>query len=105
MSKLVEHVSTKPLPPGKNYLIIEICCNRMSDDEDVDVPYVKYTLEPVCVIYFIFFFSLLVTNVSFLFRLPQHKCDIVSINNYFRTIIVPPLFIIIILNPRTYINI
>jgi len=43
MSKLVEHVSNKPLPAGKNYLIIEICANRMSDDEDVDVPYVKYT--------------------------------------------------------------
>eukprot|EP00026_Physarum_polycephalum_P001604 Phypoly_transcript_01606.p1 GENE.Phypoly_transcript_01606~~Phypoly_transcript_01606.p1 ORF type:complete len:579 (+),score=160.13 Phypoly_transcript_01606:1504-3240(+) len=45
MSKLVEHVSKTPVPPHKNYLVIEICCNRMSDDEDVDVPYVKLTLN------------------------------------------------------------
>jgi ubiquitin-activating enzyme E1 len=45
MSKLVEHVSKTPIPPHKNYLVIEICCNRMEDDEDVDVPYVKLTLR------------------------------------------------------------
>jgi len=45
MTKLVENVSKVPIPPHKNYLVIEICCNRMSDDEDVDVPYVKYTFD------------------------------------------------------------
>lgn len=45
MPQLVEHVSKQAIPPNKTYLIFEICANRMSDDEDVDVPYVKYTLE------------------------------------------------------------
>jgi len=42
MSKLVENVSKQTLPPNKKYLVMEICCNRMSDDEDVDTPYVRY---------------------------------------------------------------
>ena len=42
-------MSKVAVPAHKNYLIIEICCNRMSDDEDVDVPYVKLTLsDDVC---------------------------------------------------------
>jgi len=45
MDKLVESISKTPLPAGKTYLIFEICVNRMSDDEDVEVPYVKYTLD------------------------------------------------------------
>lgn len=69
MSKLVEKVGGKPLPPNKNYLIIEICCDRMDvgddvDDADVDVPYIKYTFDPVCVLsllssFFCFFYSIL----------------------------------------------
>lgn len=47
MDKLVENVSKTPIPPSKSYLIFEICANRMSDDEDVDVPYVKYTMAKV----------------------------------------------------------
>jgi len=44
MPALVEQISKVPIPPNKTYLIFEICANRVSDDEDVDVPYVKYTL-------------------------------------------------------------
>jgi len=44
MPALVEHVNKQPIPADKTYLIFEICANRVSDDEDVDVPYVKYLL-------------------------------------------------------------
>lgn len=45
VSKLIENVSKQPLPANKKYLVMEICCNRMSDDEDVDVPYVRYKFK------------------------------------------------------------
>jgi len=43
ITQLVESVSKKEIPADKNDLVMEVCCNRMSDDEDVDVPYVRYT--------------------------------------------------------------
>jgi len=42
MSELVEIVSKQPLPAESNYLVFEICCNRIEDDEEVDVPSVRY---------------------------------------------------------------
>lgn len=45
VSKLIENVSKQPLPANKKYLVMEVCCNRISDDEDVDVPYVRYKFK------------------------------------------------------------
>lgn len=42
ISTLVETVSKQPLPQNKKYLVLEVCCNRLSDEEDVDTPYVRY---------------------------------------------------------------
>mmetsp|Transcript_9753 Transcript_9753/g.28618 ORF Transcript_9753/g.28618 Transcript_9753/m.28618 type:complete len:1026 (-) Transcript_9753:192-3269(-) len=42
MSQLVTSVSKTELPPGSNYLTFELCCNDVDDDEEVDVPAVKY---------------------------------------------------------------
>ncbi|EFA76257.1 ubiquitin activating enzyme E1 [Heterostelium album PN500] len=42
MSVLYETLSKKPLPE-KKYLVFEICCSDMdNDDEDAEVPYVRY---------------------------------------------------------------
>jgi len=44
LSEVVTSITKQPLPTQKNHLTFEICVNRMEDedDEDVDVPYVKY---------------------------------------------------------------
>jgi len=44
LSEVVSTVNKQAIPPNKNHLILEICVNRIEDDEEVDVPYVKYTL-------------------------------------------------------------
>jgi len=46
VSEVVQNVSKLPLPPSKNSLTMEICCNRMEDDAEVDVPYVHYIFKP-----------------------------------------------------------
>eukprot|EP00095_Tigriopus_kingsejongensis_P007306 maker-scaffold431_size173393-snap-gene-0.22 protein:Tk07306 transcript:maker-scaffold431_size173393-snap-gene-0.22-mRNA-1 annotation:"ubiquitin-activating enzyme e1" len=43
MSKVVETVSKKSIPPYVKALVFELCCND-KDGEDVDVPYVQYKL-------------------------------------------------------------
>lgn len=42
MSTLVETISKQPIPPKKKAITFEICANRIEDDEEVDVPYVRY---------------------------------------------------------------
>jgi ubiquitin-activating enzyme E1 len=42
MSNLVELVSQEPLPAESDYMNFEICCDRIEDDEGVDVPSVRY---------------------------------------------------------------
>jgi len=47
MSKLVTEVSKTEFKPKQKYITFEICCNDMNaaaadDDEDVEVPYVRY---------------------------------------------------------------
>jgi ubiquitin-activating enzyme E1 len=42
ISTLVETISKQTLPQNKKYLVLEVCCTRLSDDEDVDTPYVRY---------------------------------------------------------------
>jgi len=44
MSQVVESVSKRPLEPHVNALTFELCCNDLND-EDVEVPYVRYTLN------------------------------------------------------------
>lgn len=43
MSQVVESVSKKPIEPHVKALTFEICCND-TEGEDVEVPYVRYTL-------------------------------------------------------------
>lgn len=43
MSEVVRRVSKKRLEPHERSLVFEICCND-TDGEDVEVPYVRYTL-------------------------------------------------------------
>lgn len=43
MSEVVKKVSRKKLEPHVRALVFEICCNDI-DGEDVEVPYVRYTL-------------------------------------------------------------
>lgn len=41
MSELVEEVGKVELTPKQQYITFEVCCNDV-DDEDVEVPYVRY---------------------------------------------------------------
>lgn len=43
MSEVVKKVSRKKIEPHVRALVFEICCNDI-DGEDVEVPYVRYTL-------------------------------------------------------------
>ena len=43
ISELVEQVTKKKLPAHKRALVLEICCND-SEGEDVDTPYINYSL-------------------------------------------------------------
>jgi len=42
MSALVQEVSKNEFKPKQAYITFEICANHTSDDEDVEVPYVRY---------------------------------------------------------------
>ena len=42
MSQLVTEVSKTEYKPTQNFVTFEICCNDVEDDEDVEVPYVRY---------------------------------------------------------------
>jgi len=42
MSQLVAEVSKAEIKPKQSYIIMEICANDATDDEDVEVPYVRY---------------------------------------------------------------
>ena len=41
LSALVTEISKAEFKPTQNYITLEICCND-EDDEDVEVPYVRY---------------------------------------------------------------
>ncbi|EEC09105.1 ubiquitin conjugating enzyme E1, putative [Ixodes scapularis] len=43
MTEVVKNVSQKKLEPHVKALVFELCCNDR-DGEDVEVPYVRYTL-------------------------------------------------------------
>lgn len=43
MSEVVKRVSKRKIEPHVHALVFEICCND-EDGEDVEVPYVRYTL-------------------------------------------------------------
>lgn len=43
MSEVVKRVSKKRLEPHVKALVFELCCNNL-EDEDVEVPYVRYVL-------------------------------------------------------------
>ena len=44
ISQVVEAVSKKPMEPHVKALAVELCCNDESG-EDVEIPYVRYTLN------------------------------------------------------------
>ncbi|KAK4471400.1 hypothetical protein MN116_004831 [Schistosoma mekongi] len=45
LKQLVETVSKRQIPPHVKALVFDVCCSDMND-EDVDVPYIRYVLEP-----------------------------------------------------------
>ena len=45
MSELYQSVLKTEIDPGKQYLVFELCCNEMDEDDDVDVPYVRYKFK------------------------------------------------------------
>merc|ERR1711936_487212 len=45
VSEVVKTVSKKDIDPWVRAIVFELCCND-TDDEDVEVPYVKYNLPP-----------------------------------------------------------
>eukprot|EP01114_Cavostelium_apophysatum_P002407 TRINITY_DN1214_c0_g1_i1.p1 TRINITY_DN1214_c0_g1~~TRINITY_DN1214_c0_g1_i1.p1 ORF type:complete len:1031 (-),score=362.58 TRINITY_DN1214_c0_g1_i1:41-3133(-) len=45
VSEVISSISKQPLPEKKDYLTLEICVNRIEDDEEVDVPYVRYKFK------------------------------------------------------------
>lgn len=42
LSEVVQLVTKNPLPANKKFLTFEICTTRLEDDEEVDVPFVRY---------------------------------------------------------------
>ncbi|CAH8497265.1 unnamed protein product [Schistosoma turkestanicum] len=45
LKQLVETVSKRQVPPHVKVLVFDVCCSDMND-EDVEVPYIRYVLEP-----------------------------------------------------------
>jgi ubiquitin-activating enzyme E1 len=45
LSEVVALVNKQAIPENRNHLTLEICVNRIEDDEEVDVPFVKYTFR------------------------------------------------------------
>jgi ubiquitin-activating enzyme E1 len=45
MEEVVRKVSKRNIAPHERALVFEICCDN-DEDEDVEVPYVRYTLPP-----------------------------------------------------------
>lgn len=45
LSEVVATVNKQVIPENKKHLILEICASRLEDDEEVDVPFVKYTFR------------------------------------------------------------
>lgn len=45
LSEVISLVSKTPAPENKDHITLEICVNRIEDDEEVDVPYVRYRFK------------------------------------------------------------
>jgi len=46
MTEIINSVAKTPIPPNKDSVTMEICCSRLEDDEEADVPYVNYIIKP-----------------------------------------------------------
>jgi ubiquitin-activating enzyme E1 len=42
LTEVVAEITKQAIPPTKSYMTMEVCCNRIEDDEEVDVPYIRY---------------------------------------------------------------
>jgi len=42
VTDVIAEVTKQPIPETKSYVTMEVCCNRIEDDEEVDVPYIRY---------------------------------------------------------------
>jgi len=42
ITDVIADITKQPIPETKSYLTMEVCCNRLEDDEEVDVPYIRY---------------------------------------------------------------
>lgn len=45
LSEVIAEVTKTPLPVNKDHLVLELVCTREEDDEDVDIPPVKYKFK------------------------------------------------------------
>lgn len=45
LKDLVEVVNKRKIPPHVKVLVFDVCCSD-EHDKDVDVPYIRYVLEP-----------------------------------------------------------
>jgi len=45
LSEVISNVSKQPLPESKDHLTLEICVNRIEDEEEADVPYIRYRFK------------------------------------------------------------
>jgi ubiquitin-activating enzyme E1 len=42
LTDVIVDITKQPISPSKSYLTMEVCCNRIEDDEEVDVPYIRF---------------------------------------------------------------
>jgi len=45
LTEVITSVNPKAIPPTKSSVVLEVCCNRLEDDEEADVPFVKYIFK------------------------------------------------------------
>jgi len=45
LSEVVSLVNKQVIPANRSHLVFEICVNRLEDDEEVDVPFIKYNFR------------------------------------------------------------
>jgi len=45
LTEVILGVNPKAIPASKSSVVLEVCCSRIEDDEEVDVPFVKYIFK------------------------------------------------------------
>jgi len=42
LTDVIAEITKQAIPETKTYMTMEVCTNRIEDDEEVDVPYIRY---------------------------------------------------------------